>query len=69
MKGNPQRDCGQLVGILRKIPEEGLSAAARGILFPELKVRTSKPVREQERKLRLREKRKSGGRSESRLDG
>lgn len=41
-KGNPQRDRSQLLGILRKIPEEGLSAAARGILFPELKVRRSR---------------------------
>lgn len=45
MKGNPQRDRSQLLGILRKIPEEGLSAAARGILFPELKVRRSRGAR------------------------
>lgn len=42
IEGNPQRNRSQLVGILRKIPEEGLSAAAQGILFPELKVRRSR---------------------------
>ena len=48
-KETPQRDHGQLVGILRKIPEEGLSAAARGILFPELKVRRSGATQAEEK--------------------
>lgn len=52
LEGNPQRDRGQLVGILRKIPEEGLSAAARGSLFPELKVRRSREAQAKERILR-----------------
>ena len=51
-KETPQRDRGQLVGILRKIPEEGLSAAARGSLFPERKVRRSRGAQAKERKLR-----------------
>lgn len=45
------------MGILRKIPEEGLSAAARETLFPKLKVRRARGPREQERKLRLRAQR------------
>ena len=40
------------MGILRKIPEEGLSAAARGSLFPELKVRRSREAQAKERILR-----------------
>lgn len=49
LEGNPQRDRGQLVGILRKIPEEGLSAAARGSLFPERKVRRSRGAQAKEK--------------------
>lgn len=42
VEGNPQRDRGQFVGILRKIPEEGLNAAAQGILLPVLKVQRAR---------------------------
>lgn len=48
------------MGILRKIPEEGLSAAARGILFPELKVRRSRWAQAEERKLRCLAERRKG---------